>query len=112
AGEQGEEYLEYASAVAKTWPHLTGWKMELKISGATHMSFCDDAACYKLVGALSALDRKQKRFGTIDPLRMMAVQSKYLKAFFDFVLKGGSDDIFRSPDPEFPEVMSQKGVEE
>jgi hypothetical protein len=75
AGESEESDLESASAVATTWPHLTGWKMELKINGALHMPFCDDAACYKLIGALSALDPKKKEFGTIDPLRMMAIQS-------------------------------------
>jgi len=110
--ESEEEALESESALAKTWPHLTGWKMELKVQGALHMSFCDDAACYKLIGALSALDPKKKKFGSIDPLRMMAIQSKYLKAFFNFVLKGEENDIFRSPDSEFPEIVIIKGVEE
>lgn len=106
-----EEDTDRESSFAKTWPYLTGWKAELEIDGAVHMSFCDDATSYKLLGVLDAIDPNKKRFGTIDPLRMMVVQSTYLKAFFDFVLRGGSDHIFRCPDPAFPEMTIVKGME-
>jgi hypothetical protein len=97
-------------SIEKTWPHLTGWKTELQISGATHMSFCDDATCYQMLNAIDAIDPNKKRFGTIDPLRMMDIQSTCLKAFFDFVLKEeGSDQIFRSAGPTFSEVAVVKG---
>ena len=99
-----KEATDKDSSFPKTWPYLTGWKAALEISGAVHMSFADYATCYKLLGVLDAMDPNKKQFGTVDPLRMMVVQSIYLKAFFDFVLREGSDHVFRCPDQAFPEV--------
>lgn len=99
-----KEATDKDPSFAKTWPHLTGWKAALEISGAVHMSFADYGTCYKLLGVLDAMDPNKKQFGTVDPLRMMVVQSIYLKAFFDFVLREGSDHVFRCPDQAFPEV--------
>jgi dienelactone hydrolase len=98
--EKGEE----DSTLGKTWEHLRGWKAALEIEGAVHMSFADCCTYLKLLDVLDLVDPKRKLWGTIDPLRMMVVQSTYLKAFFDFVLRGGSDHIFKSPDQAFPEV--------
>jgi len=106
-----EEDTDRPPSFAKIWPHLTGWKAELKIDGAVHMSFLDDATSYKLLGVLDAIDPNKKMLGTIDPLRMMVVQSTYLKAFFDFVLREGSDHIFRCSDPAFPEISIVRGME-
>ncbi|KAI9767076.1 MAG: hypothetical protein M1839_004633 [Geoglossum umbratile] len=90
--------------------HLKGWRAELEIEGAVHMSFLDDAARFKVLGVLEAEDPKKIRFGTVDPLRMMVIVSKYLGAFFDFVLKGGSDQAFRVADPAFLEVKLVQGA--
>jgi hypothetical protein len=90
--------------LVKTWEHLTGWKAALEIEGAVHMSFTDCGTYYKLLDVLDIVDPKRKHLGAIDPLRMMVVQSTYLKAFFDFLLKDGSDDMFRSLNQAFPEV--------
>jgi len=79
-----------ASSFGKTWPHLTGWKAALKIASATHMSFADYATFFKLPGVWDIVDPNKKMYGTID-LRMQTVQMAYLKAFFDFMLKEGSD---------------------
>jgi pimeloyl-ACP methyl ester carboxylesterase len=106
-----KEVTDKDPSFAKTWPHLTGWKAALEISGAVHMSFADYGTCYKLLGVLDAMDPNKKQFGTVDPLRMMAVQSIYLKAFFDFVLREGSDHVFRYPDQAFPEVTIVDGTQ-
>ncbi len=92
------------TTLVQTWEHLGGWKTALEIEGAVHMSFTDCSTCYKLLGVLDMLDPKRKLGGTIDPLRMMVVLSRYLKAFFDFVLRDGSDQIFKSQDEEYPEA--------
>ncbi|KAI9779835.1 MAG: hypothetical protein M1839_007148 [Geoglossum umbratile] len=67
-------------SIEKTWLRLTGWKTELHIAGAAYMSFCDDATCYQMLNAIDAIDPNKKRFGTIDPLRVMDIQSPCLKA--------------------------------
>ena len=112
SGKPNKDHPEYQSAITKIWPNLKGWKTELQLVSALHMSFCDFATCYKLLDLLNSIDPKKKAFGTIDPLRMMVLQLAYLKAFFDFVLKKGRDDIFRGPDPRFPEVAIVKGQDE
>jgi hypothetical protein len=98
--DKGEE----DATLVKTWEHLRGWKAALEIEGAVHMSFADCGTYYKLLDVLDIVDPKRKLGGTIDPLRMMAVQSTCLKAFFDTVFREGSDHIFRSPDQAFPEI--------
>jgi dienelactone hydrolase len=98
--DKGEE----DTTLAKTWEHLRGWKAALEIEGTVHMSFADCGACYKLLDVLDIVDPKRKLWGSIDPLRMVVVQSTILKAFFDFVLKEGSDHIFKSADQAFPEI--------
>jgi dienelactone hydrolase len=98
--DKGEE----DAALVEIWERLKGWKAALEIEGAVHMSFADCGTCYKLLDVLDIVDPKRKLWGTIDPLRMMVVQSTYLKAFFDTVLREGSDHIFTSPDQAFPEV--------
>jgi hypothetical protein len=108
-GKPDEDNPEYRSAITKIWPNLKGWKTELQLVSARHMSFCDFATRYKLLDLLNGIDPKKESFGTIDPSRMLVLQSAYLAAFFDFVLKKGSDDIFGSPDPRFPEVAIVKG---
>lgn len=91
-------------SLGKMWSHLKGWRAALEIEGALHMSFLDCAACYQMLGVLDIVDPKRKTWGTIEPLRIMIVQTVLLKRFFDFALKGGDDDIFRKQDEAFPEI--------
>ncbi|SED44495.1 Alpha/beta hydrolase family protein [Amycolatopsis tolypomycina] len=78
------------------WPHLTGWKRWLMVSGTVHASFTD-------LGVLAA------QLGVdigdaIDPYRALAVTRTYVSAFFDLHLRCRPQPLLAAPSPAFPEV--------
>jgi hypothetical protein len=83
---------------ASFWSASTGWKRDLYLPAAEHFSFTDAQAMLpQLDGDHSAT------LGTIDPKRSLAVQRKYLAAFFDLHLRGRPTTVFDRP--AAPEVQ-------
>ena len=74
-------------------------------TGALHNDFSDSAV---LIQALAQLDPRvqpaQYHVGAIDPARILAIESAYLRAFFEAAWSGESSAWLAGPIPEFPEV--------
>jgi pimeloyl-ACP methyl ester carboxylesterase len=91
-------------AWAEVWKHLTGWKSEITLTNSTHFTFADNGAIFTEAGLIDFVDPGRLMYGSIDQVRATVVEIAYLKAFFDFVLKGGKDTMFKHADPAFPEI--------
>ncbi|KAL9133148.1 MAG: hypothetical protein Q9175_005669 [Cornicularia normoerica] len=92
---------------AETWSHLRGWKLELTLAKAAHITFSDIPLLTRLLGwspFSSTSSEPGSILGTLDGVRAFDVITAYVIAFVDFVLKGIESDILRIPSPLYPEV--------
>ncbi|MEV0581820.1 lipase [Nonomuraea sp. NPDC050310] len=85
------------------WERSTGWKRELRFTGAEHYSFTDLQTLGPQVPGVPEA-RLRGLLGTIDPERSLAAQRAYAAAFFDLHLKGRQTPLFDAPSAEHPDV--------
>ncbi|SEG20076.1 Platelet-activating factor acetylhydrolase, isoform II [Nonomuraea solani] len=85
------------------WDRSTGWKRELRFTGAEHISFSDAQALVPQYAEKLNVDASGL-IGTIDPSRSLAAQRAYSAAFFDLHLKKRGTLLFDRPSPRHPEV--------
>ncbi|HUQ55609.1 alpha/beta hydrolase [Lentzea sp.] len=71
------------------WSASTGWKRDVYLPDAEHMSFTDAQALLPQLGRDDTAS-----IGTIDPKRSLAAQRMYVAAFFDLHLRGRHTGIF------------------
>lgn len=81
------------------WEESSGWKRELRFTGAQHYTFTDAEVMVPQLKVPAA-----PLIGTIDPGRAVAAQRAYIDAFFDLHLKGRNTSLFDGPSRRFPEV--------
>jgi predicted dienelactone hydrolase len=82
-------------------PRLRGWHLELRVAGATHMSFTD---LQTMEGQTPAMLLPERWIGTIDGPRSVLLQRTYVRAFFDLHLRGQPSPLLTGPSPTWPEV--------
>ena len=78
------------------WPHLTGWKRWIMVSGVAHNSFTDLGV---LAGELG-IDIG----ASIDANRALDITRSYVRAFFDQNLGCQPQPLMAAPSPAYPEV--------
>jgi predicted dienelactone hydrolase len=71
------------------WSASTGWRRDVYLPDAEHMSFTDGQALLPQLGGDNTA-----MIGTIDPRRSLAAQRTYVAAFFDLHLRGRQTEIF------------------
>ncbi|MCS7478278.1 prolyl oligopeptidase family serine peptidase [Umezawaea endophytica] len=71
------------------WSASTGWRRDVYLPDAEHMSFTDAQALLPQLGRDATA-----MIGTIDPDRSLAAQRTYVAAFFDLHLRGRQTTIF------------------
>jgi len=83
-----------------------GWKRELSLKGAEHITFTDFAPLVEVLGLKNLFPKEDIEgvVGTIGGLRAMTIQRVYLKAFFDKVIEHCKGNLFNGTDPNYPEV--------
>ncbi|WP_158842536.1 alpha/beta hydrolase family protein [Saccharothrix deserti] len=80
----------------RDWPHLTGWKRWLVVSGVTHASFTDVG----LLGEQLGLDGGAE----LPAARATEITRRYTRAFFDLHLGNRPQPLLDTPSPRYPEV--------
>ncbi|MEO6084158.1 MAG: lipase, partial [Umezawaea sp.] len=88
------------------WSNLRGWKRDIALRGAAHLTYSDYEVLIPQAAALLELTEEQiqAEIGTVDPRRAVAVQRAYPKAFFDLHLRR-TGHLLDGPSPRFPEVV-------
>ena len=83
-----------------------GWKRELSLKGAAHLTFSDFAPLIEVLGLKNLFPKEEIEalVGTIGGLRALAIQRVYLKAFFDKVLEDSEGKLLDGADPNYPEI--------
>lgn len=77
---------------ASFWSASTGWRRDLYLPAAEHMSFTDAQVLLpQLDGDFTVA------IGTVDPRSSLAAQRKYLAAYFDLHLRGRPTPVFDRP---------------
>ena len=84
-----------------------GFKLDLKLRDSQHPSFSDaESLLPELAPALDLTpDQVAAEIGTIDPVRALAAEHAYIRAFFDRELRHGDGHLLDGPSPRFPEVQ-------
>ncbi|WP_234337055.1 alpha/beta hydrolase family protein [Streptomyces xylophagus] len=88
------------------WSHLKGYKVDIKLKGAAHLSFSDNEWMVTQEARLLGLSQAQlqQQYGTIDPTRAIAVQRVYLAAFFDQELLKKHSTLLDGTSSKYPEI--------
>ncbi|MFF4041062.1 alpha/beta hydrolase family protein [Streptomyces sp. NPDC001816] len=88
------------------WSHLKGYRVDIQLHGAAHLSFSDNEWMVPQEAGLLGLSQAQlqQQFGTIDPNRAIQVQRVYLAAFFDQELRHRHRTLLDGPDRNYPEI--------
>jgi dienelactone hydrolase len=88
------------------WDLSSGWKRDLYLPVAEHMSFSDlQVLLPQVVEEFPpTADAVEKLIGTVDPQRSLAAQRAYLTAFFDEHLRGRPSTLFDGDSAEHPDV--------
>lgn len=88
------------------WDNLRGWKRHVQLASAQHMAYSDFPALIELLGIGSYFPpgSLETLYGTIDGVRAVFVERAYVVAFFDFLLRGKSDDLLDGPSDCYPEI--------
>ncbi|MGA4929037.1 alpha/beta hydrolase family protein [Streptomyces incarnatus] len=88
------------------WSHLKGYRLDIQLHGAAHLSFSDNEWMVRQEAPLLGLSQSQlqQQYGTIDPKRAFTVQSTYLAAFFDQELRHKSQSLLNGPSKTYPEI--------
>ena len=92
---------------AEMWSHLRGWKLELTLANAEHITFSDAPLLTKLMGwspFTSTAYNPGASLGTLDGKRAFDVITAYLVALMDYVLKGVESEVLQVASPLYPEV--------
>lgn len=96
---------EADASIAEFTSHALAPVHRAQVSGALHNDFSDSAL---LVRALAQLDPRvqpaEYQVGAIDPGRVLAIESAYLRALFEAAWSGEASALLAGPAPEFPEV--------
>jgi predicted dienelactone hydrolase len=89
------------------WTQLRGWKLDLKLLGAKHLSYSDSEVLLPQAAAVLGLsaDQVAQSIGTIDPDRAVTIERLYLSAFFDQHLRHRNSRLLIGPSPRYPEVQ-------
>jgi predicted dienelactone hydrolase len=95
---------------ASTWAafrtNRRGPKLQLNLTGSTHLTFIDFAVLVPQAAPLLGLspDRVSALIGTINGQRAVAVQRIYLNAYFDRYLRHHDSSLLTGPSPCYPEI--------
>src|SRR4051794_21551474 len=92
---------------AQFWANLRGWRLNLRLTGASHNSFTDIQALLPQAAGVLNLPPEvvQQQIGTIDPQRSIINQRAYVTAFFDLHLRHQDGRLLAHPSPRFPEMQ-------
>ncbi|WP_033825546.1 acetylhydrolase [Kitasatospora sp. MBT63] len=93
-------------AAAAFWPHLRGWRLDVRAEGAVHVSYGDNEALFAQVATLLGWSAQQLQaaIGTLDPDQGVRIQQAYPLAFFDEHLRHRHGHLLDGPSPAFPAV--------
>jgi dienelactone hydrolase len=92
----GPHNHRYSDNWGSFWAESTGWKRDVYVATAEHMSFTDTQVLLPQIPGLPQ-DRVEAVIGTIDPQRSIAIQRAYVAAFFGLHLRGQHTSLFDQP---------------
>jgi predicted dienelactone hydrolase len=92
--------------VASFWSHLRGWRRDLHVPAAGHLTFGDFHLYYSpLLPLLNPSEEDiESDLGSIEVERVVAIQRAYPRAFFDLHLRHRGH-LLDAPSPAYPEVL-------
>ncbi|GAA1500912.1 alpha/beta hydrolase [Kitasatospora kazusensis] len=92
--------------VAEFWPHLRGWRLNIRAEGAVHSSYGDNQVLIPQAAKILGMTEQQLQewIGTLDPAHAVRIQQAYPLAFFDLHLRHRRGHLLDGPSPAFPEV--------
>ncbi|KAK3641465.1 hypothetical protein LTR56_011278 [Elasticomyces elasticus] len=93
----------------KIWPHLSDWKLWLRLEKSEHPTFTDYPYLVHLLGMDPVSSEIAASIGEIPGDRVMEIISTYVGAFLDLVLHGRHGKLLEGPSEAFSEVEYLRG---
>jgi pimeloyl-ACP methyl ester carboxylesterase len=92
---------------ASFWARLRGWRLDLRLAGAEHLSFTDAVTLYHQAAPVLHLTAAQlaRLVGTIKGRRAVAIERAYIRSFFDLQLRHRDTHLLDHPSPAYPEMQ-------
>jgi pimeloyl-ACP methyl ester carboxylesterase len=100
-------------SIASFWANQRGWKRDLQLAGANHVSFADHEALLPQLVATGAVrpapgqtpqEYLTDRLGSVPPAEAVRSARAYLRAFFDTHLRQRDTGLFDGPSAAHPHV--------
>jgi hypothetical protein len=101
SGGRGPDQL--GALVSVFWENVAGWRRFLSLVGSSHATYVDDVTLNSQLAAAGVIPAPAP--GRIDPVRAVAAQRAYIRAFFDLWLRGHDSQLLDAPSPDYPEVL-------
>ncbi|MFE3150720.1 alpha/beta hydrolase family protein [Streptomyces sp. NPDC059218] len=91
---------------AQAWPHLRGWRRNLRLTGTRHFSYTDyETFMPQAAERLGATEEQLAEFiGPLDEARAIDIQRRFLRAYFDLHLRHQPARILDGPSAHYPEM--------
>ncbi|KAH8145303.1 uncharacterized protein LAJ45_10740 [Morchella importuna] len=85
-----EHYVATYESWGRLWAKLRGWRRELHLAAAKHITFSDAVLIVELLGLRAVMPEvAEELVGSGDGLRALEAQKVYIGAFVDMVVGGG-----------------------
>jgi hypothetical protein len=81
----------------------------LTLRGAEHYTFTDFAVTLPTLARLAPLLRKELAVGSINGRRALAIERRYLSAFFHGHLNGTAEPLLTRASASYPEISFERG---
>ena len=96
---------EADASIAALRSHALGPVQRAQVSGALHNDFSDSALVVQAVAQIDPrLQPAEYQVVAIEPGRVLAIESAYLRALFEAAWSGEASALLAGPAPEPPEV--------
>ena len=81
----------------------TGWERQVIVNETRHFGFSDFGVLIDILG-LEKTPEVEAFVGTLEGLRALEIQRRYVKDLLDWVFGKGNGKLVDGPSPKFPEV--------
>ena len=91
------------------WPHLRGWKLDIRLANSGHYTFSDYPIVLETLGVVpDEIEMEKLLVTSMEGRRALKLVTTYVGAFLDMVLKFRHEPLLQGPVDAFPEVSFER----
>jgi hypothetical protein len=103
--------VENLNSLGAIWANITGFKLAVGFQNTSHDDMTDLSVLIPQLPGTGVAARFQPLLANPDPAGLQKAMAVYLKAFWDFALRGlREEEILQHPVPQYPDVVFENPV--